>query len=385
LTEGVDVPNIDCIVFTDPRKSKVDIVQALGRALRKKDGKDWGYVILPVIYDEKTNEIDNDSFNEILSIIRGLASNDERIIEYFKDKNQPNSSNKIEGSDIFQIDSELLDEKDLIQSLEIKLWEKLSRFEFVSYESSKTIIRSLGINSQSQFRKNYKKKISSFNIPSNPNRYYKKKGWTNWGDWFGNGYVRDKEYMSFEEAIYFMRKNKITSQTKFRDFFRKNKRPENFPSSPDKVYSKMGKWISWGHFTGSNYTHKRTFLKFEKAKRFVLEHYGYKLNSKTDWITFCNSGERPDFLPSNPHYEYKKTNEWKGWGDFLGTGVVQPQKIEFLTFDEVKKYVKSIGIKNGAEWRKHCKSGLRPKNVPSNIDKKFPNEWKGWGDFLAND
>ena len=36
LTEGVDVPNIDCIVFADPRKSKVDIVQALGRALRKK-------------------------------------------------------------------------------------------------------------------------------------------------------------------------------------------------------------------------------------------------------------------------------------------------------------------------------------------------------------
>ena len=37
LTEGVDVPNIDCIVFADPRKSKVDIVQALGRALRKKE------------------------------------------------------------------------------------------------------------------------------------------------------------------------------------------------------------------------------------------------------------------------------------------------------------------------------------------------------------
>ena len=54
LTEGVDVPNIDCIVFADPRRSKVDIVQALGRALRTKKGKDWGYVILPVIYDDKT-------------------------------------------------------------------------------------------------------------------------------------------------------------------------------------------------------------------------------------------------------------------------------------------------------------------------------------------
>ena len=46
--------------------------------------------------------------------------------------------------------------------------------KFVSYESSKTLIRSLEINSISQFRKNYKKKISAFNIPSNPHRYYKK-------------------------------------------------------------------------------------------------------------------------------------------------------------------------------------------------------------------
>ena len=68
------MPNIDCIVFADPRKSRVDIVQALGRALRKKEGKDWGYVILPVVYDEETGEIDNDNFNEILSIVRGLAA-----------------------------------------------------------------------------------------------------------------------------------------------------------------------------------------------------------------------------------------------------------------------------------------------------------------------
>jgi predicted helicase len=64
----------------------VDIVQALGRALRKKEGKEWGYVILPVIYDDITHEIDNENFEEILAIVRGLASNDERIIEYFKDK-----------------------------------------------------------------------------------------------------------------------------------------------------------------------------------------------------------------------------------------------------------------------------------------------------------
>ena len=56
LTEGVDVPNIDCVLFADPRKSKVDIIQAVGRALRKKEGKEFGYVILPVFTDANNKE-----------------------------------------------------------------------------------------------------------------------------------------------------------------------------------------------------------------------------------------------------------------------------------------------------------------------------------------
>lgn len=53
LTEGVDVPNIDCVLFADPRKSAVDIVQAVGRALRPTKGKARGYVVLPILHDSK--------------------------------------------------------------------------------------------------------------------------------------------------------------------------------------------------------------------------------------------------------------------------------------------------------------------------------------------
>jgi Predicted helicase len=129
LTEGVDVPNIDCIVFADPRRSKVDIVQALGRALRTKEGKDWGYVILPVIYDDKTNEIDNDNFNEILSVVRGLAANDERIVDYFKFKESERLEKSKAGERIFNFEvfSEYIDESELKENLQIKLWDKFSR------------------------------------------------------------------------------------------------------------------------------------------------------------------------------------------------------------------------------------------------------------------
>ena len=48
LTEGVDVPALDAVLFLQPRRSIVDVVQAVGRVMRLAPGKDYGYVILPV-------------------------------------------------------------------------------------------------------------------------------------------------------------------------------------------------------------------------------------------------------------------------------------------------------------------------------------------------
>src|SRR5699024_9093847 len=48
LTEGVDVPDLDAVMFLKPRKSKIDIAQAVGRVMRKAEGKDYGYIILPI-------------------------------------------------------------------------------------------------------------------------------------------------------------------------------------------------------------------------------------------------------------------------------------------------------------------------------------------------
>ena len=48
LSEGVDVPALDAVMFLSPRKSVVDIVQSVGRVMRKAPGKQYGYIILPV-------------------------------------------------------------------------------------------------------------------------------------------------------------------------------------------------------------------------------------------------------------------------------------------------------------------------------------------------
>ncbi len=82
LTEGVDIPTIDLVYFCDPRNSKVDIVQAVGRALRKKDGKKLGLIVVPIYHskkDEVENSISSSSFKNLLQVIRSLCDQDERL------------------------------------------------------------------------------------------------------------------------------------------------------------------------------------------------------------------------------------------------------------------------------------------------------------------
>ena len=87
LTEGVDVPAIDCVMFVDPKQSVIDIVQAAGRALRKFDGKDFGYILLPIVVPSHMGLEEfsaSSSFKKMTSIIAALSSQDERIYEELK-------------------------------------------------------------------------------------------------------------------------------------------------------------------------------------------------------------------------------------------------------------------------------------------------------------
>ncbi|EKS22594.1 hypothetical protein HMPREF9318_00792 [Streptococcus urinalis FB127-CNA-2] len=83
LTEGIDVPNLDAIVFLSPRKSQVDIVQAVGRIIRKFEGKEYGYIILPIVVPagETAETIldNNKSYDVVWQVLNALRSVDERF------------------------------------------------------------------------------------------------------------------------------------------------------------------------------------------------------------------------------------------------------------------------------------------------------------------
>ena len=79
LTEGVDIPAIDAVLFADPKQSKVDIVQAAGRALRVSKNKEYGYVIVPIFIDDEEQSKVSTAFSQIISVIGALGIHDKRL------------------------------------------------------------------------------------------------------------------------------------------------------------------------------------------------------------------------------------------------------------------------------------------------------------------
>jgi predicted helicase len=83
LSEGVDVPALDAIMFLHPRKSQIDVVQSVGRVMRKSEGKDLGYVILPITVapgvsaEQALN--DNERYKVVWQILNALRAHDERF------------------------------------------------------------------------------------------------------------------------------------------------------------------------------------------------------------------------------------------------------------------------------------------------------------------
>ena len=83
LSEGIDVPALDAVLFMTPRSSHVDIVQAVGRAMRKAEGKENGYIVLPVAIPQGIDPAqalnDNARFGVVWSVLRALRSHDDRL------------------------------------------------------------------------------------------------------------------------------------------------------------------------------------------------------------------------------------------------------------------------------------------------------------------
>ena len=191
LTEGVDLPAVDCICFTDPKRSKIDIVQAAGRCLRLSKGKKFGYILIPIIVpkNEDPNETaKGTAFEEIVTTVGALSSQDTRIKEYLKvlKREVPTGGSPIDGltrvNSLTKVNPRIFE-----KSIKLKIWDKIAQFNFMSYEEAEKFTRSLKLKS---YRPDYlefvKTKSRPKDLPANPYQVYKNSGWIDAGTYIGH-------------------------------------------------------------------------------------------------------------------------------------------------------------------------------------------------------
>ena len=82
LVEGVNIPAVDTVAFIDPKRSLIDIVQATGRAMRKADWKENGYIFIPVFLEEDSDPeqiIKNSDFDTAWEVLQAMLDQDQRM------------------------------------------------------------------------------------------------------------------------------------------------------------------------------------------------------------------------------------------------------------------------------------------------------------------
>ena len=245
----------------------------------------------------------------------------------------------------------------------------MSKKKFRDFKSVREFARSLKLKDSKEWYEYCKSANKPDDIPRNPSRTYKNKGWIGYGDWLGTGSVAPKDmvFRDFESAREFVRSLKLKGQVEWNDYCKSANKPDDIPTNPNTTYKNKG-WISFGDWlgTGRVATKDIQFRDFESAREFVRS---LKLKGQVEWNDYCKSGNKPEDIPRNPNTTYKN-NGWIGMGDWLGTGNVATQKREFLTFkearEEVRKLAKQYNIKNWNDWQNAVKKGLIPKNIPSN-------------------
>lgn len=245
--------------------------------------------------------------------------------------------------------------------------------KLLTYNKAKSYIKNNHSNITSL--KKYKEwtKVDSFpsELPVSPHKFYKNIGWQGWGDYLSTGNVSNtkKVFVSYEKASEYGKIKKIKSSSHWRKMA--SMRPKNIPAEPH-VYYKGSGWESWNKFLGveNNNNHNRDFLTFEEARNFVRD---LGINSVNKYKQAHRSGILTDLLPVNPDRAYE---EFEDWYHFFFH-----EKPDFLTYNEARMFLLSLGVTNSNKWKIYCRAGHKPDFLPRNIERFYKKQWKGWRFF----
>jgi superfamily II DNA or RNA helicase len=387
LTEGVDVPAIDCVMFADPKQSRIDIVQAAGRALRRYRGKKCGYIVVPLIVPAKIDFkefAETTSFRQVIQTITALSTQDERIADEFRTIER----GRISSGKIVEIEGDIpagmkMKLDDFAEAISTKVWESVGRANWRKFEDARAFVHGLGLKSHKRWVDYCKSGKKPDDIPVRANRVYGNDGWAGWGDWLGTGAVGPglRQWRSFKKARAFVRRLGLKSETEWDDYCQSGKKPDDIPTAAAQVYAKDG-WAGMGDWlgTGTVAAQLRQYRSFKKARAFVRS---LGLKSQTEWRDYAKSGKKPDDIPVAAHSVYAKAG-WAGYGDWLGTGTVAVWLRQYRSFKKARAFVRGLGLESFTEWLDYCASGKKPDDIPSSPRNTYGEAgWVGFPDWLG--
>src|SRR5438552_2177299 len=253
----------------------------------------------------------------------------------------------------------------------------IKRDGFLPFPDARELVRSLGLKSQVEWWAYCASGKKPYNIPASARRVYRKE-WAGWGDFLGTGRVANKNrrFLPFKQARHFVHSLGLRSSKEWVAYCQSGRKPDNVPAQPSKVYRG---WAGIGDWLGTGNRRSRNFRSFRAACKFVR---ALGLRSHAEWRDYCLSGKKPDDIPAHPNVTYKKN--WRGYGDFLGTGNIWKRNREFLPFNEAREYVHRLGFKSKEEWNYYATSKARPRNIPVAPWRVYRHEWLGYADWLGN-
>jgi len=368
LTEGVDLPAIDCVCFTDPKRSKVDIVQATGRALRLSPGKKFGYILIPIFIpadqDPETASKDN-AFEEVVATVGALSTQDTRIAEYLRaitEGRKPTSGSPVDGKITVNVLTKIDPDK-FNEAIQLKIWDKIARVNWRSYEEAKKYVHSLKIKGVDEWRKYTRSKKLPIDIPLSPDKVYKKQ-FEGFGIFLGTGYIANalRKYRSYDDAKKYAKSLNLRTTTEWENYTKLKDFPKDIPVNIGQVYQK--------EFEGMPIFLGTELVPYELAKKFAISH---QIKNQREWRKLFNQKKLPVGFPSTPNQRYK---EWKGWYDFLET------KRIYRNYVEAKEFALKNKIKTQYEWYQWSKSKKIPSYFPSRPEDYYKKEWTHWKDFL---
>jgi superfamily II DNA or RNA helicase len=390
LTEGVDIPVIDAVYFCDPKNSKIDIVQAAGRALRRADHRDktLGYIVVPIFHRNKEDledAIEEGVFNNLISVIRSLSSHDERLVDEIKAIKLVKGERQNQSNHISIIDAvKLITIEDMGNLSEHMFDQVISKFRLPwrDFEEARAFVHRLNLKNGDEWWNFSKSADKPDDIPSDPRSYYTNKGWVSMGDWLGTGRIAEqlRQFKPFEEARAFVHTLRLNSH-EWNEYKNSIAKPGDIPKSPRTVYKDKG-WISMSDWLGTDKVANqfKRFKPFKEARDFV---HTLKLSGQNEWNAYYKSEKKPADIPTNPAQHYKDKG-WISMSDWLGNGNIPHRDRKYLPFKEAKTIVHTLNLKTGKDWQEYCKSGKKQDDIPANPRGVYRNNgWISTGDWLG--